>query len=86
MSQWDNLKLVQKMNYCRGNLKVGCKHKNCNCSPLIIADMLTGKDINAREWSFEGFENDGVTPVKFQCIFTGKKNVSGARAMLEKYS
>ena len=85
MNKWDNLKLVQKMNYCRGNLKVGCDHKDCDCAPLIVAN-IDGSNENTREFIWEGFEKDGVTPVRFQCIFTGKKNKSGARAMLEKYS
>lgn len=86
MTKWDNLKLVQKMNYCRGNLTVKCKHEDCNCQPLIIANIEDGTSENTREFIWEGFEKDGVTPVRFQCIFTGKKNASGARAMLEKYS
>ena len=85
MNKWDNLKLVQKMNYCRGNLKVGCDHKDCDCKPLIVAN-IDGSSKDTREFIWEGFEKDGVTPVRFQCIFTGKKNKSGARAMLEKYS
>jgi len=86
MNQWSNLKLVEKMNYCRGNLEVGCDHKDCNCKPIIIANIDSGESIDTREWSLEGYEKDGVTPFRLQCIFTGKKNASGARAMLEKYS
>ncbi len=85
MNKWDNLKLVQNFYYSRGNLKVGCDHKNCDCKPLIIADP-DGNWKDTREFIWEGFEKDGVTPVRFQCIFTGKKSKSGVRAMLEKYS
>lgn len=83
---WENLQLVQKMNYCRGNLTVKCDHKDCDCKPLIVANIEDGTSEDTREWVWEGFEKDGITPVRFQCIFTGKKNKSGARAMLEKYS
>lgn len=77
MSKWDNLKIVEKMNYCKSDLKTG--------KPLVVANIVNGTSKNTANWSWEGFEKDGVTPVRFQCIYTGKKqNASGAKAMLEK--
>ena len=77
MTDWDNLKPVEKMNYCKGDLKTG--------KPLVVSDLVSGKTINTDKWFWDGFEKDGITPVRFQCIFTGKKqNSSGAKAMLEK--
>lgn len=77
MTQWDKLKPVELMNYCKSDLKSG--------KPLVVADLINNTTKNTDKWVWDGFEKDGITPVRFQCIFTGeKKNKSGARAMLEK--
>jgi len=77
MTKWDNLKPVELMNYCKADLKSG--------KPLVVANLIDGTKINTDKWVWDGFAKDGITPVRFQCIFTGEKqNSSGAKAMLEK--
>ena len=75
MGKWDNLKPVEEMNYCKADLKSG--------KPLIVADLINGTKYNTEHWVFEGFEKDGVTPVKLDCHYIeNKKDASGARAKL----
>jgi hypothetical protein len=79
MSQWDNLKPVEEMNYCKADLKTGM--------PLIVADLLNGTKKNTSHWRWEGYEKDGVTPCAFDCEYIeGKKDKSGARAKLRKFA
>ena len=64
------------MNYCKADLKSG--------KPLVVVNLVDGTKTNTANWNWEGFNKDG-SPIKFQCIFTGKKqNASGAKAMLVK--
>ena len=76
MTKWDDLELVEKMNYCKSDLKSG--------KPLVVANLVNNTSKNTNKWVWDGYDKN-MNPVRFQCIFTGKKqNKSGARAMLEK--
>ena len=77
-SIWDDLVPVEMMNYCKADLKTG--------KPLVVADLVNGTKTNTNKWKFEGYDKD-MNPIKLQCEYIdGKKNASGARAMLEKFA
>lgn len=79
MTEWDNLKPVEEMNYCKTDLKTG--------KPLIVADLVNNTRYNTSHWKWEGYEKDGVTPVKYECEYiVSKKDKSGARAKLRKFA
>lgn len=75
--KWSNLKIVESMNYCKGNLKDGI--------PIVVDDMITGEKINTDKWNWEGYDKD-MKPTKFECEYIpGVKDKSGARVKLRKY-
>jgi len=75
MTIHDELSLVETMNYCKSDLKTG--------KPLIVMDIINDKKRNADSWHMDLFDELG-NPVRIQCNFRlGKKNKSGARAILE---
>ena len=68
----------ESMNYCKSGLKDG--------KPIIVKNLLTGKEVKTNKWIFRGYDKD-MNEVKFVCEFIkGKKDKHGARVKLVKYS
>lgn len=69
---------TESTHYCKADLKLG--------TPIVVENLLTKKRKNTSKWTFEGFDKKG-NEVKFVCEYIeGKKDKSGARVKLVKYT